>query len=361
MAAIQSVLICPQHWGLGHVTRSIPIIRYFISKNYKVVLACSGAGSDLLRLEFPGYPVYELPDYGIRYPFKSMYLNIGYQMIQMHWAIIKEHFVLRKICKQEYIELVVSDARLGAFQFGIPSVIIAHHLHFSLGFKLAEWCSDIWMKFFYDRFDQLWIPDVDGPPNLSGDLSHLYQGKNKHFIGLLSRFKKMELDKMYDFILMLSGPEPQRSYLEAILLNQLTTLKFSKAVLIRGTNKGPLLNRELVDQLPALEIREMVKGDELNQLMCASKIVICRSGYSTLLDLSVIQSKAILIPTPGQPEQEYLSEELMKQKLYYSVKQDSIDLEKDLEASKDFSCELHFHEKQSLESQLDALVDQLTT
>ena len=64
--------------------------------------------------------------------------------------------------------------------------------------------------------------------------------------------------------------------------------------------------------------------------MCASKLLVCRSGYSTLLDLSVIQSRAILIPTPGQPEQEYLSLELMNKKLYYSVQQDALNFEVDL-------------------------------
>ena len=89
MATNQTVLICPQHWGLGHVTRTIPVIQYFINNNYKVILACSGAGSELLRMSFLNTKYWNYFDYGIRYPFKSMYLNIGYQMVQMHWAIVR--------------------------------------------------------------------------------------------------------------------------------------------------------------------------------------------------------------------------------------------------------------------------------
>ncbi len=48
-----NVLIAPQHWGLGHITRSIPVIRYFIDRGDKVTLACSGAGIELLNKESP--------------------------------------------------------------------------------------------------------------------------------------------------------------------------------------------------------------------------------------------------------------------------------------------------------------------
>jgi hypothetical protein len=90
----------------------------------------------------------------------------------MNVAIIKEHFAIKRICKEEHIGLIVTDARLGAAQRNTPSVIIAHHLHFDLGYKIIEWICDTWMKCFYLTFDQLWIPDLEGPENLSGDLSH---------------------------------------------------------------------------------------------------------------------------------------------------------------------------------------------
>lgn len=359
MATFQTVLICPQHWGLGHVTRTIPVIRYFIDKNYRVILASSGAGSDLLRMEFPDHKVLELPDYGIRYPFNSMYLNIGYQMLKMHWAIIKEHLAIRRICKQEQIDLIVSDARLGAFQFGKPSVIIAHHLHFSLGYKFIEWCCDTWMKFFYDRFTQLWIPDVAGPVNLSGELAHLYRGTNRHFVGLLSRFKKLKVEKVYDLVFMLSGPEPQRTFLEEIILTQLEQIPNKKIILIRGTNESPEIDHHILNKFPNLTVKALVKGAELNEIMCASKMLVCRSGYSTLLDLSVIQTQAILIPTPGQPEQEYLSLELMNKKLYYSVQQDGLNLSEDLKQAEKYSCILLIDEPLTLEERLNPLLMQL--
>jgi len=48
----------------------------------------------------------------------------------------------------------------------------------------------------------------------------------------------------------------------------------------------------------AAELAEALKGAET---------VVCRSGYSSLLDLAALGQRAVLIPTPGQPEQVYLA------------------------------------------------------
>ncbi|MBK6823077.1 MAG: hypothetical protein IPG87_08840 [Saprospiraceae bacterium] len=167
-ASRKKVLIAPQHWGLGHVTRTIPVIRYFLNKNFEVVLASSGAGSDLLRKEFPYLTVFDIPDYGITYPSRNMFWNMTFQIFKLHKAILLEKMAIGKICKEQNIDLLVSDARLGAAQKSIPSVIISHHLHIPLGSRIIEFISDTWMRFFYMQFDQIWVPDFGGPHNLSG-------------------------------------------------------------------------------------------------------------------------------------------------------------------------------------------------
>ncbi len=356
MAKPNTVLICPQHWGLGHVTRTIPVIHYFLRKEYKVILASSGAGTDLLRREFPELKVFDLPDYNILYPYKSMVINIALQFIKMNIAIYKEHFAIKKICKDQQVNLLITDARLGASQKSIPSVIIAHHLHFNLGYKLIEWICDTWMKCFYLTFDQLWIPDVEGQDNLSGDLSHLYKSRKKYFIGILSRFKKLNIPEKYDYAIMLSGPEPQRTMLEEIILNQLDTLMPGKIILIRGLENGKDLSIYSERYKSHLEIRNLVLGAELNEIMCASKCIICRSGYSTLLDLTVIRKPALLIPTPGQPEQEYLSDELERKKLFHSVAQDELNLNRDIFLAKGMQGYSKITEELTLDQRLDALL-----
>ncbi|NOT37428.1 MAG: glycosyltransferase [Saprospiraceae bacterium] len=317
----KTVLITPQHWGLGHVTRTIPVIRYFLDLGWKVLLGSSDAGADLLRKEFPNLKVYELPDYKILYPSKNMYWNMAIQMYKMHLAIFKEYFAIKKICKENKVDLLISDARLGAAQSNVPSIVITHHLHFPLSYKLFEWFADTWMRFFYMRFNQIWIPDFEGKINIGGDLDHGFKSNKHYYVGALTRFQKIEVSQEYEFCFMISGPEPQRTYLEEKIIAQLEEIEYKKSILIRGTKTGKSL-----PVLPNLQVIDLATSEQLNHIMCASGLIICRSGYSTLLDLTIIRKKALLIPTPGQPEQEYLARELNSNKLFFSTDQDHLNL-----------------------------------
>ncbi|MBK7696640.1 MAG: glycosyltransferase [Saprospiraceae bacterium] len=353
-ASRKKVLIAPQHWGLGHVTRTIPVIRYFLNKNFEVVLASSGAGSDLLRKEFPYLTVFDIPDYGITYPSRNMFWNMTFQIFKLHKAILLEKMAIGKICKEQNIDLLVSDARLGAAQKSIPSVIISHHLHIPLGSRIIEFISDTWMRFFYMQFDQIWVPDFGGPHNLSGDLAHRFKSGKHHFIGPLSRFRFMNLPQRYDLCFVLSGPEPQRTFFEEKILSQIDGLSPRRMLLIRGTTAGVG-----IPQSTHLEVRDLVTSEELNEIMCASGLIVCRSGYSTLLDLSVIQKKALLIPTPGQPEQEYLGRGLMAKSLFLNVNQDDLNLSKHVLEAMAYPGYLEYQSSSGLEFYLDPLVNKL--
>lgn len=354
MLTSRKVLLAPQHWGLGHVTRTIPVIRYFIDRGWEVYLASSDAGSDLLRREFPSLPVFELPDYKINYPSKNMYWNMAIQLYKMHSAIWKENRVIRKLCKEYKINLLVSDARLGAAQSRVKSVIITHHLHFPLPFKFFEWCADTWMRFFYLQFDEIWIPDFQDEPNLSGLLAHQFKSKKHYYIGALSRFKKLDLDTRYNYCFMLSGPEPQRTRLEDRIVSQLQSIEFQKVVLIRGTTKAHSIS------VPAnVDVIDLATSEQINSIMCSSDLIICRSGYSTLLDLSVIQKKALLIPTPGQPEQEYLGRELHRKKMFFCIDQDALDLSKQIPVAMEFSSYAGYRENNYLYDILDTRINLL--
>ena len=56
--------------------------------------------------------------------------------------------------------------------------------------------------------------------------------------------------------------------------------------------------------------KNMLTSDALADAITSSKLVVCRSGYSTILDLVALKASAIFYPTPGQTEQEYLAERL---------------------------------------------------
>ena len=177
-------------------------------------------------------------------------------------------------------------------------------------------------QYFIRKFDKCWIPDRLENPNLSGLLSHNVKGLKTEFIGVLSRMKRLDISPKYDVLIVLSGPEPQRTYLEDILTQQ-ALASDKKILIIQGKTEQKshhLLNENT-------EIISYLTSEKLNELMCASKIVISRSGYSTIMDLAMIGKKAILIPTPGQTEQEYLAENLKRDKIFYSENQNTFNLE----------------------------------
>ncbi len=358
MAAGQSsysVFICPQHWGLGHITRTVPIIEYFITKGFRVVLGCSGAGSALLKKEFPALPIYDLPDYGINYPTSNMYWNMGIQIFKLHKAIIQEKKAIHNICKSEKIDLIVSDSRFGASQKGIPSAIVAHHLFLPLGVRLVEWITERWMRFFYKQFDQIWIPDFYSYPNLSGKLSHQFNSDMHYFIGPLSRLKKaFDGHILYDIAIILSGPEPQRAYFEQLLLDQIKGLADKRIILVRGVET----QQEILDAMP-VKAKGLSNRFELNEILNQAALVVCRSGYTSIMDLSVLRKPALMVPTPGQPEQEYLAEELEKNKIFHCVDQKHLDLSKDVAIALSYNGFQNFPVAAPLAATLDPLVEKL--
>jgi predicted glycosyltransferase len=62
--------------------------------------------------------------------------------------------------------------------------------------------------------------------------------------------------------------------------------------------------------------------------LASASLVIARSGYSTVMDLVRMRRRAVLVPTPGQTEQEYLARHLSDAGLFLSVPQSSFDLRK---------------------------------
>ncbi|MFT4524743.1 MAG: UDP-N-acetylglucosamine:LPS N-acetylglucosamine transferase, partial [Bacteroidia bacterium] len=82
-----------------------------------------------------------------------------------------------------------------------------------------------------------------------------------------------------------------------------------------------------------------LSANQLQELMSKAKVVLSRSGYSTVMDLSVIGGKAIFVPTPGQTEQQYLANLFHAEGLHLKAKQNSLNLPellKQVEAFKGF-------------------------
>lgn len=321
------ILITPLDWGLGHATRSIPIINEFLNRDCEVQIASSGNALILLKKEFPELKFHELVSYEAKYSSSLPFmLKILFQLPKFLFAIKKEHQQIQKIIEQEKIDLIVSDNRYGCYSTKLPSVLITHQVNILMN-KNWQWLRGIinWGNHKQiKKFSVCWVPDF--PNGITGKLTRPNL-LNAKFIGMLSRFEKKNVEKKYDVLALISGPEPERTVLENKLIEQLSNSSLHYFI-VRGKpddNKKCKSNEA-----------NHLNADELNLLIESSEIIVSRSGYTTVMDLWKLNKKAIFIPTPGQTEQEYLAEELMKKKIALYQTQSNFDLKVALQESKKY-------------------------
>jgi UDP-N-acetylglucosamine:LPS N-acetylglucosamine transferase len=238
------------------------------------------------------------------------------QIPKILFNIQKENNQLKGIINDFKIDGIISDNRYGMYSNDIPSVFITHQLEIQTPI-FKNFIKKINNKLI-SRFSECWIPDFE-INGIAGKLSRLTNTtKNYKYIGPLSRFVNKKSEIKYDILAIISGPEPQRSILEKTLIKELKIHK-KKSLLLQGKPE-----KKYTDKINNLTIKSHLSSEELNLAMLESRLIICRSGYSTVMDLFKLQKNAILIPTPGQTEQEYLSEFLSKSNYFKSINQNQI-------------------------------------
>ncbi|WP_306565627.1 glycosyltransferase [Flavobacterium lindanitolerans] len=323
----KKILVAPLNWGLGHATRCIPIIEALENNGYTPIIASDGVALQMLQKEFPHLQSLELPSYHIEYAkngafFKWKMIKNSPKMIE---AILQEKKTIRQWIDEYDIAGIISDNRLGVYSKKIPSVFITHQLNVLTG--NTTWISSKVHRHIIKKFNQCWIPDVETKPNLSGKLGHLENPEeNIKYIGPLSRLHRKPTDKKYDLMVILSGPEPQRGMLEAQLTQEMGQFK-GKVVFI----KGKIEPEQKIEQAGNVTYYNFMNTEELENTFNESEIVLCRSGYTTIMDLAQLGKKAFFIPTPGQYEQEYLAKKLKKEGLVPFARQEDFKIENLLE------------------------------
>ena len=322
------ILFSPLNWGLGHAVRSIPLLKELSASGFEIILAGNGSSLEFLRKEFPYWQYLDLPFFEMRYSGgNSQIIPILKAFPKIITASWKEHRRLKHLIREWNIDIVISDNRFGLFNKNCISVYITHQLTVNLpaGFRFLTPVVRKLHRIIISKYTHCWIPDEPGTFNLSGNLSHnQVLPKNARFIGILSRFKRetflAETEKQYDFLFVLSGVEPQRTLLEEKIISFFREKPVCRAVLVRGVP----CEKESIKDVEQLTIINQISGKELKSLLEASKIVVCRSGYTSVMELASLSQKAVLIPTPGQPEQEYLAEYLSSYPLFSCIKQDEL-------------------------------------
>lgn len=257
-----------------------------------------------------------------------MLWNILWQLPKILRAIWLEHFALRRLVKQHNIDGILSDNRFGCFSSEKRSVFLTHQVNIQVPFSLGRKLANFFNHLFIHRFDECWVPDVAASQNLSGALSHPvkpFLEKKVKYIGALSQLKTGRTPgHRYTAIAVLSGPEPQRTKLENALIEQAGQLH-GDFLIVQGRPERKSATPVFTPK--NTEVVSSLTGEALQAAILESEVFIGRSGYSTVMDLARLGKPALLIPTPGQTEQEYLAAKFLRENVFFTQKQNELNLE----------------------------------
>ena len=334
--AAKKILIAPLDWGAGHTTRCMPLVGHLLQNGHMPIFAGTSAqcamvdevfGNEVTKLHLDGY--------NITYSSLNKIAQAGLllQMPRVLKSIRNEQQWLRQTVKEYGIGGVISDNRYGLYHAHVPSVIMTHQLHVLSGMGNAV--DGMVQRMHYRRlarFGNIWVVDTAGEHSLAGDLSHPYSiPANAQYIGLLSRFANETYLQNVDadsLLILLSGPEPQRGVLSKLLWEQAIAYG-GKVIFAEGSDSAA----KPAHIPPHIIWHHRLAGAALEGALQQARLVVCRSGYSTLMDLAAIGKRAILIPTPGQTEQEYLGRRMHERAIHYTAQQASFDMPSAIKAA----------------------------
>lgn len=334
------VLVSPLNWGLGHATRDIPVIESLLTHNHDVTIAATGNALTILKKEFPTIRFIDFPDYPIWYSGNRFFLPKFFASFPLILkGLSEERKMLAAILAKDRYDLIISDNRLGVYSPDVPSVFISHQLHYHLPVMLwpAELLGIGMNGFLHSKFRKIIVPDnPPGPLSLAGKLSQPGTDETRtraYYAGILTSTHRRVIPEDLDYLVMISGPEPQRTRLEEILLPQVHELEGECVVLLGSP--GHRGNKKIQ---PGCSIVPFATTEEKELLMNRARFVICRSGYTTVMELAELGKKqALFIPTPGQTEQEYLSWYYEEKGWFHSKSQYKLDLAGDIAMAHGFS------------------------
>ena len=292
----QVILISALDWGFGHTTRCVSLIKHLLAYNNQIIFAGNAAQVEFIQNEFPSINTQLMEGYNIELSStQSTYWQIGKQLSKLTNAIKKEKRWVDDYVSKNKVNLIISDNRYGFKSSKVKSVFMGHQLNVYVprfrklvNKKLSQ---------YINQFNECWVVD-DKQLNLAGELSSTkYISIPTHYIGLLNRFEKQNLDMVYDYLIIISGAYPENEQFLKSVEDYFSLKSDSLVVISTVKSKQPIKNAEYY-YYPNTKI--------LNQLINQSKIVVAKLGYTTLMEMVSLQKECILMPTKGQFEQEYL-------------------------------------------------------
>ncbi len=322
----ERVLVCPLGWGLGHASRMVPVVTFLLRKGCTVIIAGDASTNEFVKKRFPSVECIHFPSFSVRLSssrFQILYLALVAIKVFLRTASEKREF--RQILEKHSINLTISDNRYGLFSNQIPCVLVTHQLSpiFPKPFGFLKRVGERFVRRHAEQFTECWIPDNPEGFSFSGKLSQPQRlPKNSIRIGLLSRFselKNVEADKRWELVAMVSGPEPHRTILEQQVV-KLSVREKVKTLIIAGQP----LNNSTFQLNEYVTIEPNLDDESIAKVLQGAKFVICRAGYSTIMDLLALNRSALLVPTPGQTEQEYLAKRMKSSTIFQIINQKNV-------------------------------------
>lgn len=322
------ILVAPLDWGLGHAARCVPIVQALLERGAVPVLGAGAGPLALLREEFPSLAYVRIPGVQVRYAKgKSQLWSMARQFPAMVYSVRTEKALFDRLRQQLRLDAVISDQRFGIRSAELPSVLITHQV-----FPFTPFAQGALRHLnlrHIARFDRCWVMDEAASPGLAGELSHGPSlPSNARYIGPISRFAPEGASSQvprHRIVAVISGPEPQRTLLEGILLDQLQHIE-GRHLLVQGLPAQPVDR-----QKGNVRVMSHLAGEALRHALFGADLIVSRSGYTTLMDLAAIGRSALIIPTPGQQEQEYLGRLHLRSGRFLVQQQQDIDLRAALE------------------------------
>ena len=325
----KNVFIAPLNWGLGHATRLLPLIKYLVEKNYTVYIGASGRSKEILKQEVNKCFFIDFPEYPIKYPqsrfFVSRFMLIVFP--NMLLAMKKEKNRIKVLHEQYKFNLIISDNRFSLALKGVKSLLISHQLRYKLPWPIQkmEWLPEYFNTRHFRKYDKIIIPDTNQNKTLTGDLSHNMRylpAEKLYYLGIMTDLEE-SIDgnnKAIDYFVIISGPEPQRTKFEKIILKQVCDLKGRIVVALGKPEKAYKI------RMGNVEIYAYLNREKISYYMKKAKFIISRPGYTTVMEMIESKKHGLFIPTPGQIEQIYLAKYYLENKWCYYTSQYRIDL-----------------------------------
>jgi UDP:flavonoid glycosyltransferase YjiC (YdhE family) len=330
------VFVSPLNWGLGHSTRDIPIIEELLQRGHEVTVGTSGNSLALLQRECPECNFILFKDYPAPYSDSRFFLPhfvAGIPGLLRAFAVERKR--LGQILAENKFDMIISDNRMCVYSSKTPSYFISHQLRYSMPGYLYpfEVMTMPFNSFFHSKFLGVIVPDINPngcSNNLSGKLCRSNMNatnRRVYYAGILTSTKKMAVDRDLDFLAIASGPEPQRTRLEEIILSQVQKLPGEKVILLGSPQKD---SHTRLDEHTT--VHSYVSTEEKTELMNRARFIIARSGYTTMMELAELETRhGLFTPTPGQTEQEYLSRYYARKGWFLSRSQYKLKLAEDVE------------------------------